>query len=195
MTTHKDYMQEYIDNGSWESIRENITSCGLFPSIKAFDRPVRGIEVGIKEGLNSIALLEMCPNIVKLVGVDPFAPYVDLGYQWTEEEQESIYQLMLKNVKLRNCEDRFEHKRLTGLDAAALFDDNSVDFVFIDSEHTAEAVTAELNAYWPKLTQGGIMSGHDFDKIGTAVHKWRSDNSIESEIHFVQHSSWYFTKI
>lgn len=194
MTIHRDHMQDYLDSNSWESVREHITACGIFPVLNAFDAPICGIEIGIKEGMNSIALLEMCPNIAKLTGIDPFAPYNDLGYQWTEEEQESIYGYMLKNVKVRGCEDRFEHLRMTGLEAVAQFEDNSIHFVFIDGEHTAEAVSAELTAYWPKLVDGGVMSGHDFDKIGSAVHKWRSDNSVESEIVFVQHSSWYFTK-
>ena len=194
MAQYKDYMQDYIDSGNWESIRENITACGLFHLITAFDRPVRGIEIGIKEGMNSIAFLEMCPNIEKLVGIDPFAPYVDLGYHWTEEEQESIYQHMLKNVKMRNCDDRFEHIRTPGLDAVDQFEDDSIDFVFVDGEHTAEVVKAELTAYWPKLKSGGIMSGHDFDKIGHAVRAWREANDIESPLEHIAHTSWYFIK-
>lgn len=188
-------MQDYLDAGSWESVREHITACGLYPLLNAFDKPIRGVEIGIKEGMNSIALLEMCPNIVKLTGIDPFAPYVDLGYQWTEEEQESIYEHMLKNIKVRNCEDRFEHIRLPSIDAVTQFDDNSLDFVFIDGEHTAEVIKSEMSAYWPKLVKNGVMSGHDFDKIGTAVHQWCSENSIESDIHQLANSSWYFTKI
>ena len=194
MARHKDFMQDYLDSNRWESVREHITACGLFPVLNAFGKPIQGVEIGIKEGMNSIALLEMCPNISKLTGVDPFAPYVDLGYQWTEEEQESIYEYMQKNIKTRGCESRFEHVRSTGLEAVTQFKDASLDFVFIDAEHTSAAVKAELSAYWPKLSTGGIMSGHDFDKIGTAVHEWRSENSIESEIVFIQHSSWYFPK-
>ena len=191
---HHDYMQDYINAETWDSVKANITSCGLFPVIKQFDHPVRGIEIGIKEGLNSIALLEMCPNIEKLVGIDPFSPYVDLGYQWSEEEQNSIYNHMLKNIKLRNCEDRFEHIRSTSIDAVDQLQDGEFHFVFIDGEHTVDVVKAEMEAYWPKLAIGGIMSGHDFDKIGNAVREWRVAHDIETPLEQLIHTSWYFIK-
>ncbi len=191
---YKDYMKEFIDTGAWETIRENITACGLFPVIQKREHDVVGVEIGIKEGTNSIALLEMCPNIKKLYGVDPFISYNDLGYQWSAEEQETIYQHMLKNIERRNCQDRFEHYRATSLDAVSKFEDNSLDFVFIDGEHTASLVKQELDAYWAKLVHGGIMSGHDFDKIGNAVIAWRKENNIETDLHHLVHSSWYFIK-
>ncbi len=194
MATHHDYMQEYIDLGQWDSIRENITASGVFPAIQQLGSSVVGVEIGIKEGMNSIAMLEMCPNIVKLTGIDPFSSYLDLGYQWSDEEQESIYQHMLKNVKIRQCDNRFEHVRKTSLDAVELFEDNSLDFVFIDGEHTSTMVTSELDAYWPKLRDGGIMSGHDFDKIGNAVRAWKTANDVKADIQHVAHTSWYFVK-
>ena len=191
---HNDFMQDYLSTDTWDNVRANITASGIFPLINQFTDPVYGIEIGIKEGMNSIALLEMCPNIEKLTGIDPFAPYVDLGYQWSVEEQDTIYNYMLKNVKLRNCEHRFNHIRAKSLDVVDQFQDNSVHFVFIDGEHTADIVNAELDAYWPKLVVGGIMSGHDFDKIGHAVRTWRELNNIEMPLEQLAHTSWYFIK-
>jgi len=66
--------------------------------------------------------------------------------------------------------------------------------VFIDGEHTAAVVKAEMEAYWPKLATGGIMSGHDFDKIGNAVREWRIENDIETPLEQLVHTSWYFVK-
>lgn len=191
---HHDFMQQYLDQGYWEQVRETITACGIFQLINAFNRKVVGAEIGIKEGMNCIALLEMCPNIEKLIGIDPFIPYQDLGYFWSEEEQESIYQYMLKNVRVRNCEDRFEHRRMTSMDAVGTLEDNSLDFVFIDGEHTGNAIQAELTAYLPKLVSGGIMSGHDYDKVGSAVQSWVAANQPGSCVKHIPNSSWYFIK-
>jgi predicted O-methyltransferase YrrM len=44
------------------------------------------------------------------------------------------------------------------------FDDNSLDLVFIDADHTYDQFCLDLNAWWPKVKNyGGILSGHDCD--------------------------------
>jgi cephalosporin hydroxylase len=52
------------------------------------------------------------------------------------------------------------------VDAAALFADRSVDFVFIDAEHSFHAVLADLAAWVPKVKAGGVVAGHDY------THGW-----------------------
>ena len=47
------------------------------------------------------------------------------------------------------------------LEAAADFDDAAVDVVFIDADHSYDAVMADIKAWWPKIKAGGVMAGHD----------------------------------
>jgi hypothetical protein len=57
--------------------------------------------------------------------------------------------------------------------AAKLFPDNSVDFVYIDAEHSREALLRDLRLWWPKVKPGGIIGGHDyhgFPEIAAGVH-------------------------
>merc|ERR1719174_1988363 len=42
------------------------------------------------------------------------------------------------------------------------FADNSLDWVYIDAGHTYEAVMADLNAWYPKVRLGGLISGDDY---------------------------------
>ena len=42
------------------------------------------------------------------------------------------------------------------------YKDQSLDFVFIDTEHTLETTRKEIAAFLPKMKIGGIMGGHDF---------------------------------
>ena len=44
---------------------------------------------------------------------------------------------------------------------SGFFEDKSCDFIFIDADHSFEAVTRDLNAWWPKLKPAGIFAGHD----------------------------------
>jgi hypothetical protein len=43
------------------------------------------------------------------------------------------------------------------------FEDESIDFVFIDANHTYEFVSKDIAAFLPKMKKGGIMAGHDFN--------------------------------
>lgn len=47
--------------------------------------------------------------------------------------------------------------------ASALFDDASVDCVFIDACHETPAVLRDIDAWLPKIARGGIVAGDDYD--------------------------------
>jgi predicted O-methyltransferase YrrM len=40
--------------------------------------------------------------------------------------------------------------------------DESLDFVFVDGSHLYQDVLLDLEALWPKVINGGILSGDDF---------------------------------
>jgi len=47
---------------------------------------------------------------------------------------------------------------------AELFADGSLHFAFIDAGHSYEQVTADIEAWWPKIRPGGILAGHDYEQ-------------------------------
>ncbi len=56
--------------------------------------------------------------------------------------------------------------RMPSLQAAALTPDRSLDLVFIDGEHTREAVMADARAWRPKVRSGGYLCFHDYKLQG-----------------------------
>lgn len=42
------------------------------------------------------------------------------------------------------------------------FVNNTVDFIYLDGEHTYEALKQDLELFLPKLKVGGVISGHDY---------------------------------
>ena len=58
--------------------------------------------------------------------------------------------------------------------ASGLFAEGSLDFVFIDAEHTFESVLDDLSAWWPKVRPGGLLAGHDYDwpEVARAVDRF-----------------------
>jgi hypothetical protein len=47
-------------------------------------------------------------------------------------------------------------------DLASRYSDGTLDFVFIDADHSGEAVGRDIDAWRPKVRPGGILAGHDF---------------------------------
>jgi len=52
--------------------------------------------------------------------------------------------------------------RATSIEAAKLYEDNSLEFVFIDAGHEYKDVIEDLEAWYPKVKKGGCMAGHDY---------------------------------
>ena len=64
--------------------------------------------------------------------------------------------------------------------------DESIDLVFVDASHFTRDVAADVSAWWPKVSPGGVLVGHDWDgdwgpKVRAGVLSvWeRSDFSVE----------------
>lgn len=47
--------------------------------------------------------------------------------------------------------------------AHTLVDDDSLDFIYIDGDHSYMAVKEDIQNYLPKLKKGGLMCGHDYE--------------------------------
>jgi hypothetical protein len=71
------------------------------------------------------------------------------------------------------------------------FDDNSIDFVYIDASHKVEDIKRDIDLYIPKLKDDGILGGHDYNFIGvdTLVHSYGGDY-----VHHFMDESWAIEK-
>ena len=54
--------------------------------------------------------------------------------------------------------------RLPSVQAANLYEDNSLFFVFIDGSHLYESVKEDILAWLPKVKSGCFIGGHDIDQ-------------------------------
>ena len=43
-----------------------------------------------------------------------------------------------------------------------MFDDETFHLVFIDADHSEDAVLNDLRAWIPKVKRGGLITGHDY---------------------------------
>ena len=64
-------------------------------------------------------------------------------------------------------------------DSSKHFDDQSVDFVYIDADHQYESVKKDLESWYPKIKQGGILGGDDYKPKCQGV--WNAVNDFIAE--------------
>ncbi len=64
------------------------------------------------------------------------------------------------------AKDRTTVIRKDSVEAARDVPDGSLDFVFIDADHSYEGCIADLRAWIPKVSEKGIVCGHDYSVPG-----------------------------
>lgn len=145
------------------------------------------VELGVFDGYTAMTILEKCPQ-VQYFGVDKWAhpdTYQCLAPRGEESrrvygvvDMPALYQLTLKNIE--PYKDRATLILETTLEASNKFENNSIDLVFIDADHSYEGVKADILAWAPKVKMGGIVSGHDFSWVGVrkAIEECLSINQI-----------------
>lgn len=75
-----------------------------------------------------------------------------------------LYELFLTNIS--PVEQYINPVRLPSVEAAALYEDASLDFVMIDAAHDYNNVLADLKAWLPKVKVGGVIAGDDYNWPG-----------------------------
>ena len=65
------------------------------------------------------------------------------------------------NLRNASVLDKVNVVQLESEEASRVYEDGSLDFVMIDARHDYEAVTRNLNLWFPKLRAGCIIAGHD----------------------------------
>jgi predicted O-methyltransferase YrrM len=106
----------------------------------------RGAELGVDKGILFGMLLRTCPDLT-LIGVDTFPD---------RERSRRVFDHEKAVGK------RARVMQMTTTQAINHVDDGSLDFVFIDADHSEAAVTEDIYNWRPKVKKGGWFGGHDY---------------------------------
>jgi hypothetical protein len=69
---------------------------------------------------------------------------------------------ILKRLEMFSNRPWIELVRDFSVEGSTRFEDGYFDFIYIDAAHDYDSVKDDLEAWWPKLQDGGIFSGHDY---------------------------------
>jgi len=118
------------------------------------ERLVKGAEIGVASGINSKSILKEL-NVEKLYLIDVWDNYAKYKYRGPITEN---YKSILKKFK---NDKRVEIIKDFSSNAVKSVKDNSLDFVYIDANHTYKYVYQDIELWTLKVKDGGIIAGHD----------------------------------
>lgn len=130
-------------------------------------------EIGVSAGHTAIFLLQHCPFIESYTLVEPDRNNVlSIDYLKKWWDAKVIWHKMLSN------------------EAIKYVNDNTLDLIFIDANHSYENVKEDIELWYPKLKKFGILSGHDYKKndieckgvVKAVDEKFKNINLIEDDL-------------
>jgi predicted O-methyltransferase YrrM len=154
------------------------------------------VEVGVYFGKSLAYMaerLEARPD-VSVYAVDHFAGETLTGLNtWVDEDVKAVSgpftaftsQMLLHAPKAL---ERARVLRCNSAMAARLFEDKSVEMVFIDADHSYESVLADIRAWLPKMKSGALLAGHDHMSAWPGVE--RAAREVFGSAYEVQGTSW-----
>eukprot|EP00929_Paragymnodinium_shiwhaense_P065129 TRINITY_DN32686_c0_g1_i1.p1 TRINITY_DN32686_c0_g1~~TRINITY_DN32686_c0_g1_i1.p1 ORF type:complete len:431 (+),score=74.93 TRINITY_DN32686_c0_g1_i1:62-1354(+) len=158
-------------------------------------------EIGVHLARLSFAMMSELPGL-RYVGVDPFSYGTDTSAASVAVQLNDLG--LRQNDELQEVREGAEHKfrlfgeraqllPVTSVEGARSFPDGTFHGVFIDGDHSYQAVVDDVAAWEPKVRPGGFLSGHDFGHnrdVARAVleHAARADRTVYLAMDWV----WYW---
>jgi hypothetical protein len=128
--------------------------------INLYDLKDELIEIGVARG-NFSEILLSGTNLKKLNLVDPYCKQNDNEYSDSMNFLNMDDEYEFCKNKLNKYQQRIKFIRELSIKASENFSDNSIDFIYIDGNHSYKNVTEDLETFWSKVKVGGIMCGDD----------------------------------
>lgn len=144
------------------------------------------VEIGSWMGQSIIVLAQEIQNLgksIKLYCVDTWkgeqnqAAHVDI----VESHGGSILHVFKQNIEAAGVADMITIVEGDSAEMASEFIDGEIDGVYIDAAHDYDSVTKDLAAWFPKIKETGIFSGHDYPwhEVSKAVHEHADANGYD----------------
>ena len=139
-----------------DKIHEELCSSGHKPEMRSnfFPNLINkmglkiGAEIGVDKGIFSNVLMQKS-KLEKLYCIDI----------WQNEDK---FELTKSTLKPWMDIERVEIIRKLSIDASKDIPDDSLDFCYIDGDHSLEGIYVDLRAWIHKVKVGGILAGHDY---------------------------------
>lgn len=158
--------------------------------IERFDN-ANFVEIGAWKGKSACYMGERLKDTGKNICytvVDNFkgSPTETIHLQDAEIINRTLYRTFLNNIN--PLKDYIKVIKGNSEEVYKMFDDNSLMLLFIDGNHTYEALKQDIKLWLPKIKKGGVIAGHDYDleSVKRAVDEAFPDRKIWDKVNV-----WY----
>ena len=121
-------------------------------------------EIGVYKGDFAHQMLQNCDSIKKYFMIDPWRHLDD----WSKPANKNDYTFEKFLLETKEKTDFAAEKRviLRGKTTEIIkkIPDNTLDFAYIDGDHTLKGITIDLISLFDKIKVGGWIGGDDFSK-------------------------------
>ena len=159
-------------------------------------------EIGVQMGNFSECLLKS-NSLTTLYLIDCWTHqenYLDMA-NVNNAQQEYYYRHVLRKFK---SDSRVKIVKDFSSKACSVFDNSSFDFIYLDADHSYDAIKNDIENWYGKLRSGGMMAGHDYFNgvvpqgnfgVKTAVDEFVQKHNYTLYLtNEEQWQSWYFFK-
>ena len=149
------------------------------------------IEIGAYAGDSTFVFSRYFGSVIV---IDPFDKiYLDQDKPLKEYASMGEVEAYFRNkISDRN---NVELMKMTSDEAIYNFEQESIDFVYIDGLHTYEQITKDIENYFPFVKEMGFIGGHDYTDEWKATKEAVIEKFPESQIAVYQDTSWITRKI
>jgi hypothetical protein len=145
------------------------------------------VETGVFRGRSISFILQACPNIKEAWGVDFWKTNVDLfdkagGRSYSQRQMSMNMESTISKILSSGFKDKAKLIREDVGIAVSHFEDNSIDFLFLDHYLSKKDVEECLPMWYNKVKIGGYFAGHDFKytDVSKSIYGFREQYGIHS---------------
>lgn len=149
------------------------------------------VEIGAWKGRSTSFMAVEIINSGKNIRFDVVDTFIGSEEMMGDPDAQNgtLFQTFLRNMA--PVEGHYNPLKMESTQAASLYADNSLDFVFIDASHDYESVKADILAWAPKVKPKGILAGHDYphEPVARAVNDYGPSGTMG-----IQGACWFIVK-
>ncbi len=136
-------------------------------------------EIGVSRAIFAEALLSRCPGIATYYLIDPWRYLED----WNKpaNKDDTTFDEYFEEAVERTAPWESKRVILRGRTTEVIdsIPDGSLDFAYVDGDHTLRGITIDLIRAWPKVRPGGLLGGDDFTPT-----IWQHEKNFEPTLVF-----------